>query len=104
MLSLKALNLSRQVSSDLGEIAVATFGVMFLGTPHRGSPAASLAETLFRISKIWGKSPNLQILQALKYDAETLDRVQVAFKHTLQAQKIRIRSFREAQKYHGLMV
>lgn len=88
----------------LGEIAPATFGVIFLGTPHRGSPAANLAETVFRISKIWGKSPNLQILQALKYDAETLDRVQVGFKQTLQAERIKVRSFREGQKYHGLMV
>ena len=75
-----------------------------MGTPHRGSPTATLGETLYRITGLWGKSPNLQVLQALKYDAETLDRVQVGFKETLSNQKICIRSFREANKTKGMTV
>jgi hypothetical protein len=88
----------------LSEILPATFGVFFLGTPHRGSPTASLGETLHRITKLWGRSPNLQILQALKYDAETLDRAQTSFKQTLLSQKIEVRSFRETKKTRGFTV
>jgi hypothetical protein len=101
---LQALNQSRLTATHLSEIVPATFGICFLGTPHRGSPAADLGETIHRITKLLGKSPNLQILQALKYDAETLDRVQTTFKQTLHACNIRIRSFREAEKTHGFMV
>jgi hypothetical protein len=88
----------------LSEILPATLGVCFLGTPHRGSPTAGLAETIYRISNLWGKSPNLQVLQALKYDAETLDRVQAGFRQTLYGHQVNIRSFREAEKTNGMVV
>ncbi|KAN0115549.1 hypothetical protein V8E51_005093 [Hyaloscypha variabilis] len=64
----------------LGEIFPATKGICFLGTPHRGSSKAALAETLSRVTETWGNSPNVQILQALKYDAETLDREGLDYK------------------------
>ena len=81
-------------------------GICFLGTPHRGASIAALGETVYRISKLWGKSPNLSILQSLKYDAETLDRVQSSFKLSLidRRCKLRIRSFREARKTKGVTV
>lgn len=65
---------------------------------------AEMGETIFRITKLYGKSPNLQVLQALKYDAETLDRIHSNFKVTLHDPRchIRVRSFREAKKtYRG---
>lgn len=101
---MKALNQSRSTATHLSEILPATFGVCFLGTPHRGSPMADLGETLRRITQLWGKSPNLQVLQALKYDAETLDRVQSDFKQTINAFPIQIRSFRESKKTFGYTV
>ena len=56
-----------------------------------------------------GKSPNLKILQALKYDAETPKRVQAGFKETLDCRKhdgsrIYIRSFAEARPTFGSFV
>jgi hypothetical protein len=66
------LNQSRSTTTHLSEVLPATLGICFLGTSHRGSSKASLSETMH---KLVGKSPNLQILQALKYDAETLGRV-----------------------------
>ena len=102
----KALNQSLNAPTHQKAIAAATAGVCFLGTPHRGTSVAALGETVYRISKLWGKSPNLRVLQALRYDAETLDRVQSSFNLTLidARCKINIRSFREAEKYHGVTV
>ena len=102
----KALNQSLNALTHQKAIAPSTAGVCFLGTPHRGASVAALGETIYRISKLWGKSPNLRVLQALKYDAETLDRVQSSFNLTLLDArcKINIRSFREAEKHHGVTV
>ncbi|KAK0512960.1 hypothetical protein JMJ35_004977 [Cladonia borealis] len=101
-----ALNQSLNAPTHQKAIARATAGVCFLGTPHRGTSIAALGETVLRISKLWGKSPNLCVLQALKYDAETLDRVQSSFIITLidPRCKINIRSFREAEKHLGVAV
>jgi hypothetical protein len=44
-----ALQLSAKENSHLKEIAAATTGVMFLGTPHHGFKAASLRKLAFRI-------------------------------------------------------
>ena len=102
----KALNQSLNAPTHQKAIAPATAGVCFLGTPHRGTSIAAQGETLLRISKLLGKSPNLRILQALKYDAETLDRVHTGFHRTLidARCKLKIRSFLEAEKYLGVLV
>lgn len=45
-------------------------------------------------------------MQALKYDAETLDRIQSTFKLALRDPRceIKVRSFREAKQTHGVTV
>ncbi|KAL9621297.1 MAG: hypothetical protein Q9160_004188 [Pyrenula sp. 1 TL-2023] len=99
-----AVTQSRMAQTHLKKIAPATCGICFMGTPHRGASLAAIGETVFRITKLYGKSPNLQVLQALKYDAETLDRIQPNFKQTLCDPRcsIQIRSFREAMQTHGI--
>ena len=104
-----ALNQSRTMSTYLKEVLPATYGVCFLGTPHRGSSLASLASTVSQITRIWGGSPSIQIIQDLKYDAETLDRIQRHFKETLdlcksQGRRIFIRTFSEADRTYGRLV
>lgn len=79
-------------------------GVGFLGTPHIGASIATSGEIIYRIFTLWGKSANLRVLQALKYDTETLDHVQSGFKLTLIDARRNIRSFREAEKTHGVTV
>ena len=104
-----ALNQSRTTSTYLKDVLPATYGVCFLGTPHRGSSLAALGTTIYHITRLWGGSPNLQLIRDLKYDAETLDRIQTHFKETLELRKsknkpILIRSFCEANKTHGILV
>ena len=104
-----ALNQSRSTPTYLKDILPVTYGVCFLGTPHRGSSVAALGDTVYGITRLWGGSPSLQIIRALRYDAETLDRIQSQFKETLdlcksQSRRICIRSFCEANKTHGMLV
>ncbi|MCJ1381268.1 hypothetical protein MMC17_004377 [Xylographa soralifera] len=99
-----AVNTARAERSHLSPIFPATFGICFVGTPHRGSSKAALAETLSRITQMWGNTPNLQILQALQYDAETLDRIQNTFKLNLLEHKIKIRTFHEGLDYKGFKI
>lgn len=104
-----ALNQSRTATTYLKDILPATYGVCFLGTPHRGSSLAALGATIARITHLWGGSPSLQIINALKYDAETLSRIQTHFKETLELRKIQssrisIRSFCESYKTSGVLV
>jgi len=47
-----ALQLSAKENSYLKEMAAATMGVMFLGTPYHGSKAASMGKLAFRICKL----------------------------------------------------
>lgn len=104
-----ALNQSRTASTYLKAILPATYGVCFLGTPHRGSSLAAFGATIARITCLWGASPSLQVINALKYDAETLSRIQTHFKETLelrktQSSRIAIRSFCESYKTSGVLV
>ena len=104
-----ALNQARTSPTYLRDILPATYGVCFLGTPHRGTSLATLGETVARVTNVLGWSPSLQVLQALKYDAETLDRIQRHFKETLelcksQGRQISICSFCEANKTSGILV
>ncbi|MCJ1395121.1 hypothetical protein MMC18_008002 [Xylographa bjoerkii] len=99
-----AVNTARAERSHLSPIFPATFGICFLGTPHRGSSKAALAETLSRITQVWGNTPNLQILQALQDDAETLDRIQTTFKRNRLDHEIKIRTFHEGLDYKGIKI
>src|SRR4051794_2103562 len=50
----------------LGEIYANTKGVIFLGTPHRGSDKEGLGEVVSKIAKFSFRQPNEQLLQTLK--------------------------------------
>ncbi|KAK7688526.1 hypothetical protein QCA50_008064 [Cerrena zonata] len=58
---------------DQGQIYKCTTGVIFLGTPHRGSEKASLAQIFTNMVKLTGKQPNNAILQALKRGSQILE-------------------------------
>ncbi|KAI4114413.1 MAG: hypothetical protein LQ345_004804, partial [Seirophora villosa] len=71
-----ALNKSSAIQGTrLKDIAPATFGVCFLGTPHRGSTGASLGKIAFEITKAATRRPNTRLLQGLERKSETLDQV-----------------------------
>jgi len=57
----------------LGEIYASTIGVIFLGTPHRGSSKGNLGEVVANVAKLSFRQPNKQLLQTLKSDSHILE-------------------------------
>ena len=93
-----ALNISRSTEgTSLKDIAPATSGICFLGTPHRGSPTASIGKIAFRITKTAGMKPNTKILQGLERNSETLDIISDDFSQTVEkyGRNLQVHSFRE---------
>lgn len=96
-----ALNKSSATQGTrLKDIAPATFGVCFLGTPHRGSTSASLGKIAFEITKAATRHPNTRLLQDLERNSEILDQVGHSFAQTMlrSNRKLRISSFREEKE------
>ncbi|KIW35858.1 uncharacterized protein PV06_11820 [Exophiala oligosperma] len=80
-------------------------GVMFLGTPHRGSSIAELATTAQRAPKALWKHPNLAILEALQVDSKVLERVHKGFSETVyERPEIGLQSFHEEYRTKGVLV
>ena len=84
----------------LGDILAATFGVCFLGTPHRGSKSASVGRKMFRATEIFAaQRANTQLLQALEKNSETLERITKNFYETLKKHEgLQIFSFSEERE------
>ncbi|KAI4159715.1 MAG: hypothetical protein LQ342_006330 [Letrouitia transgressa] len=100
-----ALNQSRLTEGTrLKEITPATFAVLFLGTPHRGSRTASLRRIAYNITTIATKRPNVPLLRALERNVETLDRIGDAFSQTMLRYKIQVYSFREEKKTRKYLI
>jgi hypothetical protein len=79
-------------------------GVCFLGTPHRGSSAASMGKIAFNISKIAYTHANTNLLKSLERNSETLDRIGDGFANLLYERNFKIHSFRETKPMKGVMI
>jgi hypothetical protein len=79
---------------DLQPIYSATYGIIFLGTPHRGSNWVSVAKSVTTFAL--GKKDN-SILDALKVDSETLQRLMTDFAVMLKDDAFKVHSFIEGQ-------
>lgn len=99
-----ALSLSGNEKTFIDKILPATIGVMFLGTPHHGSKAASLGKTVFEVSKLFFKKPNLQVLRGLETNSEILERISRSFGQILSNGRIKVHSFREELATKGVMI
>lgn len=77
-----------------------TSGIIFLGTPHRGSNAASYGRMVYLLAKAFAfQSANTKLLTALEKNSETLDRISTEFFQTLETYKnLRIASFAEERQ------
>ncbi|KAL9037179.1 MAG: hypothetical protein Q9180_003868 [Flavoplaca navasiana] len=96
-----ALNKSSATQGTrLKDIAPATFGVCFLGTPHRGSSSASLGKIACEISRAMTRRPNTKLLQGLERNSEMLEQIGDAFAQTMLKSKmaLRVYSFREEKE------
>ena len=100
----EALCLSRKESTFFQEIFPATRGVMFLGTPHRGSRIASLGKIAFGLSRVFFQDPNLTILRSLEVGSEGLERIGKSFSEMISTHKIFVHTFREELDTRGVMI
>lgn len=64
---------------NLGAISQATSGVIFLGTPHRGSGKTSLGSLVQIAAKIALRQPNTKLLDVLCDDSQILEMQQKSF-------------------------
>ena len=99
-----ALSISSNEKTVFNQLLPATIGVMFLGTPHRGSSAVSLGKMAFEISKLFLKKPNVQILRGLELESELPERISRSFGRILAERNIKVHSFREAIPTMGMMI
>ena len=94
-----AVNQSLQTEGTrLKGIAPTVHAICFLGTPHRGSKTASIGKVAYQVSVAATRRPNLKLLEGLKRNSETLDRISDSFRQTLLKQDIKIYSFREEKE------
>lgn len=61
----------------LGSIFIATCGVVFLGTPHRGSSKATLGKIAAKAGKMLGATD--KIMRALEHDSDLLEQQRNSF-------------------------
>lgn len=102
---MQALNQSsRTEGTRLKKIAPATFGVCFLGTPHRGSSTASIGKIAYTATRVATRRPNTKLLRALELNSDTLDRIGSEFLDTIRRRSLRIYSFREEYETRKYLV
>lgn len=85
-------------------IAPSTHGIIFLGTPHRGSKSASIGKIAYRITTFATKRPNLHLLRGLQRSSEILDRIGDSFRQSVYRHKWRLRSFHEEKETRKFMI
>jgi hypothetical protein len=88
--------------SHLSHIASATRGIIFLGTPHRGSNMTSLGKVVARVSQIVLRNANVNLITDLERDSQTLDRIRDNFSRVLHKHTLTIWSFVEELSISGL--
>ncbi|KAH8745131.1 hypothetical protein F5882DRAFT_446468 [Hyaloscypha sp. PMI_1271] len=107
----EALNIASHSEIErLKNLAAVTYGISFLGTPHRGSGSATIGKHAYRIARLATKRPNIKLLRSLEKNSDTLKGISNRFRSTQQRWDIKISSFyedREVRKFflfHSLIV
>lgn len=91
-----AINQSAETAGNERKLlAPLTYGILFLGTPHRGSSTASLGEVAYGIRTAVTKMPNLNLLRALRKNSPMLQQISDAFSQNQSRFNIQIASFHE---------
>ncbi|KAF7534506.1 hypothetical protein G7054_g6171 [Neopestalotiopsis clavispora] len=97
----EALNQSAtSTDSKKNRVLGYTRGIIFLGTPHHGSSAATYGRAAFRLGKtVAFQSANIKLLTALERNSESLDQLSTEFCETLEkANSLRMWSFSEEKQ------
>lgn len=73
----------------------ACYGVIFIGTPHRGSNKASLGAIATGVLKAFLHKSNSSLVRDLEVNSGTLDRISDAFSRMLKKDEVKVFSFCE---------
>ena len=76
-------------------IFLSTYGVIFLGTPHRGSQQTDLGILAANICRAMLQDVNTGIIRSLEEGSEVLERIREAFERMLTHEEVKAYSFVE---------
>ena len=79
---------------DLAPILPATRGIIFLGTPHRGSNMTSLAKSVALVIQAL-QDVNVDLIRDLERESHILDRIRDSFCQILDRRTLTVFSFVE---------
>ncbi|KAL0632587.1 hypothetical protein Q9L58_008518 [Maublancomyces gigas] len=79
-----------------------TYGLIFLGCPHRGSSAAEWGVIAGNIARLGGLSPNTDLLRSLGTDSQALSLLSLDFSRFMRDRSFKVHSFREEQGMTGI--
>lgn len=92
-------NLAHGHFHNLGSVFSSTAGIIFLGTPHRGSMTANLGGIVAKIAEVAMRNPNTQLLDSLSPDSNFLESQRNQF--SLVSEKINVACFYEERPASG---
>ena len=92
----------RDTQPHLARIFSATRGIIFLGTPHRGSGLSSLAKVAASVAQVALQTVNDNLIRDLERDSQTLDRIRDSFSRILARRTFTIWSFVEELSTPGV--
>lgn len=85
----------RSTQPHLASVFSATRGIIFLGTPHRGSGKSSLAKVVASVARLAFQNTNSKLIRDLEGDGQTLDRIKDSFSRILDGRTLMVWSFVE---------
>ena len=74
---------------ELGAIYRSTVGVVFLGTPHRGSDKVGLAQIVQEVAKLALRKPNEKLLKNLERESDVLEHQRKSFASVSEKMSLR---------------
>ena len=92
----------RDTQPHLTRIFSATRGIIFLGTPHRGSGLSSLAKVTASVAQVALQTVNDNLIRDLERDSQTLDRIRDSFSRILARRTFTLWSFVEELSTPGV--
>ena len=76
--------------------------IIFLGTPHRGSPYAGWGQIATNLARLALHDSNRMLIQTLEVNSEVLDNIHEEFKTIAFKGTIKVHSFQEARGITGM--
>jgi hypothetical protein len=92
----KVLILAHQEQERYPHVFRSTYSILFLGTPHGGSPAADQGAIISKIAALSFQNPAKQLLETLKHGSQELVRLSLEFRKL--ASNFDVVSFYERRK------